>query len=114
MGLDRVPFTSRMHSMSAHHRWIVAALAAASLGACAASGAEPSPARPLRFYTIEQFMDTDDLTGDSFSAGETRILFSSDRTWIFNAYTLPIAGGDAAPVTRSTVESTFGVAFFPK
>jgi dipeptidyl aminopeptidase/acylaminoacyl peptidase len=100
--------------MTAHHRWIAAGFAAAWFGACATWGAEPSTPRPSRLYTIEQFMDTEDLRGNSFSADETRLLFSSDRTGIFNAYTVPIAGGDAAPVTRSTVESTFAIAYFPK
>jgi dipeptidyl aminopeptidase/acylaminoacyl peptidase len=101
----------------ARRPWILAALVVASFGARTVEGrgAEPPRSkRPSRLYTIEQFMDTTQMGGASFSADETRILFSSDRTGIFNAYTVPVAGGPPMPVTRSTVESTFGVSFFPK
>jgi hypothetical protein len=100
--------------MTVHQPRVVIALAIACLGTCMSFGAEPSPARPSRRYTIEQFMDTEKVSGNSFSADETKILFSSDRTGIFNAFTIPIAGGGAEPVTRSKLESTFGVACFPK
>jgi hypothetical protein len=99
--------------MSAHCGWIVAGFVAAWSWAGPALGGEAAATRPARLYTIEQFMDTTSLRGDSFSADETRVLFSSDQTGIFNAYTVPVAGGDPTPVTRSTVESTFSVAFFP-
>jgi dipeptidyl aminopeptidase/acylaminoacyl peptidase len=103
--------------MVARRLGIVAALIAASFGSLSADarGAEPSRSkRPSRLYTIEQFMDTTEISGASFSADETRILFSSDRTGIFNAFTVAVAGGQPTPVTRSTVESTFVVSFFPR
>ena len=54
----------------------------------------PSPprprSRPSKQYTIEQFMDDDvAISGASFSADETQLLFSSNRTGIFNVYTVP-------------------------
>jgi dipeptidyl aminopeptidase/acylaminoacyl peptidase len=103
-----------MDSMVAHNHWIVAGFTALSFGAGAAFGGEPAAPRPLRLYTIEQFLETTALGGHSFSADETKILFSSDQTGIFNAYTVPVGGGEPAPVTRSTVESTFSIAFFPR
>ncbi|MEM1138079.1 MAG: S9 family peptidase, partial [Bacteroidota bacterium] len=42
--------------------------------------AEKVPAK----YTIEQFMDIIDITGSSFSHDESKILFSSRETGIFN------------------------------
>ena len=65
-------------------------------------------------YTIEQFMATTSIMGASFSADEKRILFSSNATGIFNAYTLPVEGGTPESLTQSTVESTFSVSFFPQ
>jgi dipeptidyl aminopeptidase/acylaminoacyl peptidase len=59
-------------------------------------------------------MDTTQLRGASFSADETRILFSTDRTGLFNVSTVPVEGGPPSPATASTVESTFAVSFFPK
>lgn len=67
----------------------------------------------MKRYTIEQFMATTSILGASFSADEKRILFSSNASGIFNAYMLPIEGGTAEPLTRSTVDSTFSVSFFP-
>lgn len=59
-------------------------------------------------------MATTSVMGASFSADEKRILFSSNATGIFNAYTLPVKGGVPKPLTRSTVDSTFSVSFFPR
>jgi dipeptidyl aminopeptidase/acylaminoacyl peptidase len=67
----------------------------------------------MKRYSIEQFMATTSLLGASFSADEKRILFSSNETGIFNAYTLPVGGGGSEPLTRSAVDSIFSVSFFP-
>ncbi|MDQ3184954.1 MAG: S9 family peptidase, partial [Pseudomonadota bacterium] len=58
-------------------------------------------------------MATTSLSGASFSANEKHILFSSNASGIFNAYTLPVDGGPSEPLTRSVVDSTFSVSFFP-
>lgn len=94
------------------------AIAAALLDAGAAQtspAATPdSGGRPPPRYTIEQFLDTTRVTGSSFSADETRVLFSSNATGIFNAYTVPITGGTPTPLTRSTTDSTFAIGYFPR
>jgi dipeptidyl aminopeptidase/acylaminoacyl peptidase len=64
-------------------------------------------------YTIEQFLDTTSIAGATFSADESRVLFSSNKTGIWNAYTVPVAGGPWTPITSSTTDSTYAVAFFP-
>jgi dipeptidyl aminopeptidase/acylaminoacyl peptidase len=75
--------------------------------------APKSAPRTPRQYTIEQFMATTSMAGASFSADESRVLFHSNETGIFNAYTLPVSGGKPEPLTRSTTESTYSVSFFP-
>src|SRR6185503_104261 len=45
---------------------------------------------------------------------ESRILFSSNKTGIWNAYTMPVAGGPWTQITRSTTDSTYAVSFFPQ
>ena len=93
------------------HRY---ALAAALLPALAVPvAAETQPRRPSKQYTIEQFMATTSVSGASFSADETRVLFSSNETGIFNVYSVPVAGGKATPVTTSTTDSTYAVSYFP-
>ena len=47
----------------------------------------------MKRYTIEQFMATTSIMGASFSADEMRILFTSNATGIYNAYTLLVDGG---------------------
>jgi dipeptidyl aminopeptidase/acylaminoacyl peptidase len=69
-------------------------------------------ARPIKQYTMEQFLNTTSITGASFSKDESRILFSSNRTGIWNAYTVPVTGGPWTPVTNSTTDSTYAVSFF--
>ena len=98
--------------MKVNARRVVLAIAGVALLA-SAPVATQSVRRPQKQYSIEQFMNTVAVTGASFSADESRILFSSNKTGIYNAYTIPVTGGDWAPVTTSTTDSTFAVAYFP-
>ena len=69
--------------------------------------------RAVKQYTIEQFMDTTRVGGSSFSSDESQILFHSNKTGIFNVYTVPVRGGDAKQLTDSSKESTYAVSYFP-
>jgi dipeptidyl aminopeptidase/acylaminoacyl peptidase len=68
----------------------------------------------VKEYTIEQFMNTVRVGGSSFSSDEKSILFHTNKTGIFNVYSVPVTGGAAAQLTNSTKESTFAVSYFPK
>jgi dipeptidyl aminopeptidase/acylaminoacyl peptidase len=70
--------------------------------------------RAVKRYTIEQFMNTTRVGGSSFSKDESQVLFHSNKTGIFNVYTVPAAGGAARQLTDSTKESTFAVSYFPE
>ena len=72
-----------------------------------------SASRQVKQYTIEQFMDTVRTGGAYFSADEKEILFHSNKTGIFNVYSIPAAGGEAKQLTNSTKESTYAVSYFP-
>jgi dipeptidyl aminopeptidase/acylaminoacyl peptidase len=95
-----------------------------SLGACQRAatpepGAEATPAaqaaiaRPAKQYAIEEFIESTGVSGASFSADESRILFSSNKSGIWNAYSMPVGGGDWTPVTQSTTDNNYAVAYFP-
>jgi hypothetical protein len=74
-------------------RLIAIVLASATLAAsqsAPASKAGSASTRPVKQYTMEQFLDTTAIQGGSFSADESRLLFSSNKTGIWNAYTIPI------------------------
>jgi Tol biopolymer transport system component len=73
-----------------------------------------SQTRPSKQYTIEQFLDTVSITGASFSPDESRILFSSNKTGIWNVYSVPVSGGGWKQITNSTTDSTYAVGYFPK
>ncbi|MEY2584274.1 MAG: hypothetical protein QOD80_300, partial [Verrucomicrobiota bacterium] len=64
-------------------------------------------------YTIEQFMATTRIGGASFSSDEKSILFHSNKSGIFNVYSMPVGGGEPKQLTNSTKESTFAVSWFP-
>jgi dipeptidyl aminopeptidase/acylaminoacyl peptidase len=70
--------------------------------------------RPSKQYTVEQFMATINIAGTSFSPDESKIVFSSNETGIFNAYTVPVAGGKPTRLTDSKKEAIRAVDFFPK
>ena len=96
------------------------AAATALLGLSVASGyaqtarpAADNRARPSKQYTIEQFLNTVSIAGASFSADESRILFSSNKTGIWNVYSVAATGGEWTQITNSTTESTYAVSYFP-
>ena len=78
------------------------------------AAAAPAPAAAPKQYTIEQFMDTVSVRGASFSADESRILFSSNKTGIFNAYSVPVSGGEPTAITTSTTDTVVAISYFPK
>jgi dipeptidyl aminopeptidase/acylaminoacyl peptidase len=102
----------RMHKRRILH---VSAVCLAIAGSALAQGRPPvaGDARPSKQYTIEQFVNTVSIQGASFSPDEQKILFSSNKTGIWNLYTMPTSGGEWTPVTASTTDSTYAVSYFP-
>src|SRR6185295_2837781 len=76
--------------------------------------AQQKKTQPVKEYTIEQFMNTVRVGGSSFSSDEKSILFHTNKTGIFNVYSVPVSGGSSSQLTNSTKESTFAVSYFPK
>jgi len=64
-------------------------------------------------YTIEQFLDTVNYRGASFSPDGSKLLVTNDETGIYNAYSYPTDGSAPTALTKSTKESIFGVSYFP-
>jgi len=79
----------------------------------ALSGFQKNEYRHVKQYTIEQFMNTTAIAGSSLSHDEKMILFSSNKTGIFNAYTISLKGGEPTPLTNSKDNSVFAISFFP-
>ncbi len=101
---------------------LVPTLALATPSAKAAKQPEPAPAsqpaeptaRSPKQYSIQQFMATTSLDGASFSPDEKKILFSSNESGIFNAYSVPVSGGKPMALTQSKTDSTYAVGYFPQ
>jgi dipeptidyl aminopeptidase/acylaminoacyl peptidase len=87
--------------------------AEAPAAAAVAPVAPPQPARPAKTYKIEDFVDTTSVGGASFAPDDSRILFSSNKSGVWNAYTMPAAGGEWTPVTQSATDNNYAVGFFP-
>ena len=64
-------------------------------------------------YSIEEFLKSESLVGGSFSPQDDRVLFSSDRTGVYNVYSLPIDGGEATALTTSKNDTIQGLSYFP-
>ncbi len=67
----------------------------------------------LKQYTIEQFMDNEAVGGGSFSPDKSTLLVSSNKSGIYNMYTVPANGGEFTPITESDSSSIFGISYFP-
>src|SRR5216110_1650456 len=73
----------------------------------------PDKAVPVKQYTIDQFMATTRVGGATFSPDEKSILFHSNKSGIFNVYSMPLSGGEPKQLTNSTKESTYIISAFP-
>jgi dipeptidyl aminopeptidase/acylaminoacyl peptidase len=71
-----------------------------------------SAKKEIEQYTIEQFMTNISVSGSSFSPDESKIMFSSNESGIYNAYEIGLEGGTATQLTKRE-ESTYTVGYFP-
>ena len=63
--------------------------------------ADVAEARQVSEYTIEQFMDNENAFANGYSADKTKVLMTSNRSGIYNMYTVPTTGGELKPLTQS-------------
>ncbi|PKV50398.1 dipeptidyl aminopeptidase/acylaminoacyl peptidase [Aquimarina sp. MAR_2010_214] len=73
-------------------------------------------AQPIKIdqYSIEQFMDNENAFSNGFSADKSKVLITSNRSGIYNMYTVATDGGELMPVTKSDSASVFGISYFPE
>lgn len=63
-------------------------------------------------YTIEEFLGTTSIFGASFAPDGSKILVSGDETGVFNAYAIPVGGGEPIQLTRSTDDAVRVISYF--
>ena len=68
---------------------------------------------PSRQYSIEEFINTTSVSGAGFSHDGSRILLGSNKTGVWNVYSMPATGGEWTPITRSTTDNIGPVRYFP-
>ena len=74
---------------------------------------ETKTEREIGQYTIAQFMDTEAVFGSGFSPDNSKVLVTSNRSGIYNMYTLPASGGEMKPITASDSSSVYSISYFP-
>lgn len=81
---------------------------------CKKSEQPTDPTSDVKQYTIEQFMNNVSYNGGSFSQDDSKVLVNSNKSGIFNAYEIPVGGGEPKALTNSTGSSVFAISYFPK
>ena len=75
--------------------------------------AQNEDGRDVKQYTIEQFLETTNYRGASFSPDNLKLLVSSDATGVFNAYAISVDGGTPVQLTESTTDTISTIGYFP-
>ncbi|CAL2101410.1 S9 family peptidase [Tenacibaculum sp. 190130A14a] len=70
--------------------------------------------KDLKEYTINQMMDNESVFGGSFSPDNSKLLVTSNRSGIYNMYTVSTESGEFEPITKSDSSSVFATSYFPK
>lgn len=95
-------------------RGLLAGLIGLLLTACGTSHEAAAPAPPpVTRYSVADLYKNSEFFGASFSADGAKILVSSNRSGIWNAFAIATGGGDAEALTSSTTESIFAASYFP-
>lgn len=68
----------------------------------------------VKKYSIEQFYKNLSVYGGQFSFDELNLLVTSNRSDIFNVWSIPTDGSEMKQLTHSTKESFLAVSYFPE
>jgi dipeptidyl aminopeptidase/acylaminoacyl peptidase len=96
-------------------RRIAVAVFISLLAACAGEGArtEATEAFTPTQYTMEDFYANKEFFGASFSPDRQKVLVASNLSGIYNAYAIPVAGGEPQALTTSTTDAVVPISYFP-
>jgi dipeptidyl aminopeptidase/acylaminoacyl peptidase len=81
------------------------------LAGCQRAG-ETTTAQDVPEYAIQQFLESTSVFGSSFSPDGSKILVSSDESGVFNAYAIPVDGGDMVQLTSSEDDAVLVAGYF--
>ncbi|MEP2774166.1 MAG: alpha/beta fold hydrolase [Fulvivirga sp.] len=94
-------------------RSITLMMAFAIVASCSPKQDEPQKPEVDK-YTIEQFMDNEQVFGGSFSSDKSKVLVTSNKSGIYNMYTIPVDSGAYNAISSSDSSSVFGISYFPQ
>jgi dipeptidyl aminopeptidase/acylaminoacyl peptidase len=97
---------------------ILVSMTALAVAACQPAAEEVAAAPAHKTYDAKAFFDTtavsmSDATPYAFSPDGANLLLATDRSGVYNAAALPIAGGDPTALTQSTTSAVFAISYFP-
>ena len=97
---------------------ILLSVTALTLAACQPAAEEGATAPTHKTYDAKAFFDTtavsmSDATPFAFSPDGANLLLATDKSGVYNAAALPIAGGDPVALTNSTTNAVFAISYFP-
>ena len=72
-----------------------------------------SIAENLKSYSIEQMMDNESVFGGSLSPDKSKLLVTSNRSGIFNMYSISVSDGAYIPESASDSSSVYAISYFP-
>jgi len=75
---------------------------------------ETAQVEEIKQYSIEQFMDNENAYANGYSPDKSNVLMTSNRSGIYNMYTVPANGGEMTPITQSDSASVYGISYFPE
>ncbi|HJU88213.1 MAG TPA: alpha/beta fold hydrolase [Gemmatimonadaceae bacterium] len=64
-------------------------------------------------YSVQDFYGNSEYVGSFWSPDRTKLLVSSNRSGIWNAYAIPVAGGEPQALTQSTTDAIRVRGYFP-
>ncbi|HBY67376.1 MAG TPA: S9 family peptidase, partial [Flavobacteriaceae bacterium] len=62
---------------------------------------ETAQVEEIKQYSIEQFMDNENAYANGYSPDKSNVLMTSNRSGIYNMYSVPATGGEMTPITQS-------------
>lgn len=68
----------------------------------------------IKQYSIKQFMDNENAFANGYSPNKSKVLMTSNRSGIYNMYTVSAKGGAFTPITASDSSSIYGISYFPE
>jgi dipeptidyl aminopeptidase/acylaminoacyl peptidase len=74
---------------------------------------EAKNSKEVKQYTIEQFYKSTEAFGGSFNSDDSKLLFTSNESGIYNVQEADLANGKTAAKTSSNKESFFGIGYVP-